>query len=89
MIVVIIPGKAVAELERLLGELVRSSEDDVVALGFDDEFLQLSLGFGDESGYKGMQVGMVARLIEGKFLIIAVYCHQATIKLQSLIKMKR
>lgn len=35
---VIIPGKAVAELERLLGELVRSSEDDVVALGFDDEF---------------------------------------------------
>lgn len=64
---VIIPGKAVAELERLLGELVRSSEDDVVALGFDDEFLQLSLGFGDESDYKGMQVGMVARLIEGKF----------------------
>lgn len=64
---VIIPGKAVAELERLLGELVKSSQDDMVALGFDNQFLQVSLGFGEGSDYQGMQVGMVARLIEGKF----------------------
>ncbi|MFA9486847.1 MULTISPECIES: DNA polymerase III subunit beta [unclassified Moraxella] len=64
---VIIPGKAVGELERLLSEIVKSTEDEMVSLGFDEQFLQVSLTFGSDSDYVGMQVTMVARLIEGKF----------------------
>lgn len=64
---VIMPGKAVGELERLLGEIAKNSQDEPVSLGFDEEFMQVSLTFSDDSEYRGMQVGMVARLIEGKF----------------------
>ncbi|OOR88159.1 DNA polymerase III subunit beta [Moraxella caviae] len=65
---IIIPGKAVGELERLLTELVRDgSEHDVVSLGFDDEMLQVSLNFGADSEYHGMSALLTARLIEGKF----------------------
>lgn len=64
---VIIPGKAVAELERLLSEIVKFGDDEPVLLGFDEKFLQVSLSFSEQSDYAGMQVGMVAQLIEGKF----------------------
>lgn len=64
---VIIPGKAVGELERLLGENTKAGSEELVSLGFDDDFLQVSLNFGEQSDFHGMQVGMVARLIEGKF----------------------
>ncbi|MDO4441421.1 MAG: DNA polymerase III subunit beta [Moraxella sp.] len=64
---VIIPGKAVGELERLLSEIVKSSQDETVSLGFDEEFMQVSLVFGSGTDFEGMQVSMAARLIEGKF----------------------
>lgn len=64
---IIMPGKAVGELERLLGEIAKTSNDEQVSLSFDDEFMQVSLVFSDDSEYCGMQVGVVARLIEGKF----------------------
>lgn len=60
---VIIPGKAVAGLEKLLIDLIKvSNMDDVVSLGIDEDFLQVSLNFGDE-----MFIHLTARLIEGKF----------------------
>ncbi|MCL1623976.1 DNA polymerase III subunit beta [Moraxella sp. Tifton1] len=64
---VTMPGKAVGELERLLGEVGKNSEDEQVCVGFDDNFMQVSLEFDESGEYGGMQVGMVARLIEGKF----------------------
>lgn len=64
---VIIPGKAVAELERLLAELAKDAKPDqgMVTLGFDGEFLQLGLTLNE--GDHNLQVGLTARLIEGKF----------------------
>lgn len=60
---VIIPGKAVAGLEKLLLDLLKvSNQDDVVSLGLDEEFLHVVLGFGTE-----MTIHLTARLIEGKF----------------------
>ncbi|MFB6348556.1 DNA polymerase III subunit beta [Moraxella marmotae] len=65
---VIIPGKAVAELERLLLELAKTTEDsNVVELGFDDEFLQVGLALQDEETGTALQVSLSARLIAGKF----------------------
>lgn len=68
---VIIPGKAIGELERLLLELAKTNEDtQVVELGFDDEFLQVGLVLSDENQSEQMvdlEVALTARLIEGKF----------------------
>lgn len=69
---IIVPGKAVVELERLFGELGKVlSHDDVVALGVDGEFLEVQLNFGqvNEQGIANddITVTMLARLIEGKF----------------------
>lgn len=59
---VIIPGKAVSGLERLLLELVKTAkETDLVELGIDDEFLYSALNFGE------MTINLTARLIDGKF----------------------
>ncbi|MDO4897540.1 MAG: DNA polymerase III subunit beta [Moraxella sp.] len=60
---VIIPGKAVSGLERLLLELIKFAQaQDMVELGIDDEFLCLALNFGQE-----MTINLTARLIDGKF----------------------
>ncbi len=69
---IIVPGKAVVELERLFNELGKmTGKDDSVTLGMDNEFLQVSLNFGakQEDGTAGddLVVSMTARLIEGKF----------------------
>lgn len=59
---VIIPGKAVSGLERLLLELVKTAKEaDLVELGIDDEFLYSALNFGE------MTINLTARLIDGKF----------------------
>ncbi len=61
---VIIPGKAVSGLEKLLTDLLKNTEQeggDVVTLGLDEDFLTVSLNFGQ------MTVYLTARLIEGKF----------------------
>ncbi|MDO4894865.1 DNA polymerase III subunit beta [Moraxella sp.] len=67
----IIPGKAISELERLLLELSKSSNDEqVVELGFNGEYLQVALTLTNEEQVgvaAGMEVGLTARLIEGKF----------------------
>lgn len=68
----IVPGKAVIELERLFNELGKVlGQDDVVSLTVDGEFLQLRLNFGkpDDAGRASddLVVTMTARLIEGKF----------------------
>lgn len=64
---IIVPGKAVLELERLFGELGKTTtKDDVVNLGLDGEFLQVRLQFGDEQS-DALTVALTARLIEGKF----------------------
>lgn len=61
---VIIPGKAVSGLEKLLTDLLKTAEEngDMVTLGFDSDFLTVSLNFGGQ-----MMVSLTARLIEGKF----------------------
>ncbi|MDO4700529.1 MAG: DNA polymerase III subunit beta [Moraxella sp.] len=60
---VIVPGKAVAGLEKLLLDLLKvSGQDGVVSLGLDEEFLHVVLAFGNE-----MTIHLTARLIEGKF----------------------
>lgn len=62
---VIIPGKAVSGLEKLLTDLLKGADQDsgdVVTLGLDDDFLTVSLNFGEQ-----MAVYLTARLIEGKF----------------------
>ena len=60
---VIIPGKAVSGLEKLLLDLIKvANQEEVVSLGLDKEFLQVTLQFGDE-----MVIHLTARLIEGKF----------------------
>ncbi len=65
---VIIPGKAVAELERLLLELAKTTDDaNLVGLGFDEEFLQVALTLTDEESQAQLDVSLSARLIEGKF----------------------
>ncbi len=69
---IIVPGKAVVELERLFSELGKALDgDDVVSLGLDGEFLQVKLNFGkpDDEGFAtdDLVVSMTARLIEGKF----------------------
>ena len=65
---VIIPGKAVAELERLLIELAKTVDDsNIVELGFDAEFLQVGLVLKDEDTDNEITVKLSARLIEGKF----------------------
>lgn len=69
---IIVPGKAVIELERLFGELGKTlGKDDVVTLGIDGEFLQVKLNFGkvgdDGLASDELTVAMTARLIEGKF----------------------
>lgn len=60
---VIIPGKAVSGLEKLLTDLLKSTEEngEMVTLGFDDDFLTVNLNFGQ------MMISLTARLIEGKF----------------------
>lgn len=64
----IVPGKAVVELERLFGELAKSGEKDgLVQLQFDREFLQVGLGFEQGADDTGLHVAMTARLIDGKF----------------------
>lgn len=69
---IIVPGKAVVELERLFNELGKmTGQDDTVSLGMDNEFLQVSLNFGrkQENGNASDEliVSMTARLIDGKF----------------------
>lgn len=68
---IIVPGKAVAELERLFGELQKKlgNDDDKVTLGLDDEFLQVTLDFGqsDDTANTAIRVSLIARLIDGKF----------------------
>ncbi|VEG12575.1 DNA polymerase III subunit beta [Moraxella cuniculi] len=65
---VIIPGKAVLELERLLLELAKTQDEDgVVELGFDGEFLQVGLTLIDDETAIELEVSLSARLIEGKF----------------------
>lgn len=68
---VIIPGKAISELERLLQGLARThDEHHVVELGFDDDFLQVKLVLSDGEQSQMMpdlDVELTARLIEGKF----------------------
>lgn len=68
---IIVPGKAVVELERLFGELGKSLTDtDTIELGFDGEFLQVFLNFAkgdDDKPADEIVVVMTARLIEGKF----------------------
>lgn len=60
---VIIPGKAVKGLKRLLPELVKlSQEKDSVSLEVDEEFLCLAFNLGQE-----MTINLTARLIDGKF----------------------
>lgn len=60
---VIVPGKAVSGLERLLLELVKTAQEgDLVELGIDDEFLYSALNFGQE-----MTINLTARLIDGRF----------------------
>ncbi|USZ15799.1 DNA polymerase III subunit beta [Moraxella sp. FZFQ2102] len=64
----IIPGKAVLELERLLLELAKTNDDtEVVELGFDGEFLQVGLVLSDTETHSQLVVSLSARLIEGKF----------------------
>lgn len=84
---VIVPGKAVIELERLFGELGKSLKgDDDVSLGLDGEFLQVKLNFGkpDENNLASdeLTVTMTARLIEGKFpdykRVLPTNCNKAT-----------
>lgn len=69
---IIVPGKAVIELERLLGELGKAlGKEDSVTLGIDGEFLQVKLNFGkagdDGQASDELTVALSARLIEGKF----------------------
>lgn len=65
---VIIPGKAVAELERLLLELAKTTDDStLVELGFDAEFLHVGLILSDDDSEAVLEVSLSARLIEGKF----------------------
>lgn len=69
---IIVPGKAVIELERLFNELGKMmGKDDMVTLGMDNEFLQVSLNFAgkqeDGSVSDDLVVSMTARLIEGQF----------------------
>lgn len=61
---VIIPGKAVSGLEKLLTDLLKTAEEngDMVTLGLDNDFLTVSLNFGGQ-----MMISLTARLIEGKF----------------------
>lgn len=60
---VIIPGKAVIGLEKLLMDLAKiAKEEQSVSLGFDEEFLHVTLQFGEE-----MTLNLTARLIEGRF----------------------
>lgn len=69
---IIVPGKAVGELERLFGELQKSlKQDSMVDFGLDSEFLHLQLNFGkpDDTGQASdeLVVQLTARLIDGKF----------------------
>lgn len=69
---IVVPGKAVVELERLFGELGKSAgQDDTVSLGMENEFLQVSLNFGkkreDGTMDDELVVSVLARLIDGKF----------------------
>lgn len=61
---VIVPGKAVTELERLLGE-GQKNQDQSISLGLDDEFLQVALTFSDDKDE--LLVRLSARLIDGQF----------------------
>lgn len=66
----IIPGKAIAELERQLIELAKTNDTDtIVALGFDDDFLKVGLILtdDDQSNPLVLEVGLTARLIAGQF----------------------
>lgn len=61
----IVPGKAVVELERLLTELSKGKmADTAMQLRFDGEFLQVSLSFDADNQ---LIASMTARLIDGKF----------------------
>lgn len=63
---VIVPGRAVMELERLLGEGQKTQhQQQVINLGLDSEFLQVSLDFND--GNDALLVTLSARLIDGQF----------------------
>lgn len=64
----IIPGKAVVELERLLLELSKTVDTAaMVELGFDSEFLHMGLTLQDADTDSVLEVSLSARLIEGKF----------------------
>lgn len=61
----IVPGKAVVELERLLTELSKGGmQDTQMQLWFDGEFLQVELSFDTDDQ---LMARMTARLIDGKF----------------------
>ncbi len=70
---VILPRKAVTELERLLNDLGKllGSQDNSVVLKFGREFLQVELPFGnkDSAGLidDSLLITFTARLIDGKF----------------------
>lgn len=63
---VIVPGKAVSELERLMNERQKICKDEQsIKLGLDSEFLQVALNIDD--GNHPLTVTLNARLIDGKF----------------------
>ena len=69
---IIVPGKAIIELERLFNELGKVGNGaDVVTLGVDNEFLQVALNFGklNEHGVVSDEfvTTLTTRLIDGKF----------------------
>lgn len=63
----IVPGKAVVELERLLNELGKVKKDDTVTLAMDKEFLQLQANFDQGETAESLTVSMTARLIDATF----------------------
>ncbi|UNU74256.1 DNA polymerase III subunit beta [Moraxella nasovis] len=80
---VIVPGKAIVELERLLADLIKESKEGDVVLGIDNDFLQVSLNFSDEGELGGISTTLTARLIEGRFpdyrRVIAVNANRSAV----------
>ena len=67
MIQAIVPRKAVAELQRLL-----SIEDEQLALLIGRELLNVTISIASRDKEQGIQRFVSPKLIDGKFLIIAV-----------------
>lgn len=68
----IVPNKSVAELEKLLNEHKKQTPEPIgVALRTDEEFLSVSLNFGDLDDHKipsgDLEVTLTTRLIDAKF----------------------